>query len=37
MRSVTFNNVDAYFVYCGGLKQANKIYLDVQTGRVFYR
>lgn len=37
VRSVTFNEQDAYFVYCGGLKQANKIYLNVQTGKIFYR
>ncbi len=37
IRSVTFEGIDAYFVYCGGLKQANKIYLDVQTGKIFYR
>ncbi|WP_082173351.1 MULTISPECIES: hypothetical protein [Vibrio] len=37
IRSVTFEDIDAYFVYCGGLKQANKIYLDVQTGKIFYR
>jgi len=37
IRSVTFDDIDAYFVYCGGLKQANKIYLDVQTGKIFYR
>ncbi|MEZ8100730.1 hypothetical protein [Vibrio bivalvicida] len=37
IRSVTYEDIDAYFVYCGGLKQANKIYLDVQTGKIFYR
>lgn len=37
MRSVTFQDRDVYFVYCGGLKQANKIYLDVQTGEIFFR
>lgn len=37
MRSVTFSERDVYFVYCGGLKQANKIYLDVQTKETFYR
>jgi hypothetical protein len=25
-----------YFIYCGGLKLADKIYLDVRTGEVFY-
>ncbi len=37
MRSITFKERDVYFVYCGGLKQANKIYLDVQTGEIFFR
>ena len=37
IRSVTFSERDVYFVYCGGLKQANKIYLDVQTQETFYR
>lgn len=37
IRSVTFNEQEAYFVYCGGLKQANKIYLDVHSGKTFYR
>ncbi len=37
MRSVTYSERDVYFVYCGGLKQANKIYLDVQAGEIFYR
>ncbi|EGU31973.1 hypothetical protein VII00023_07954 [Vibrio ichthyoenteri ATCC 700023] len=36
VRSVKYQN-DVYFVYCGGLKQANKIYLNVQTGKIFYR
>ncbi|KFI12615.1 MULTISPECIES: hypothetical protein [Vibrio] len=37
VRSLTFEQRDVYFVYCGGLKQANKIYLDAQTGEIFYR
>lgn len=37
VRSVTFSSDDIYFVYCGGLKQANKIYLNAQTGEIFYR
>ncbi len=37
IRSVTFSDREVYFVYCGGLKQANKIYLDVQTQETFYR
>ncbi|MCG9677375.1 hypothetical protein [Vibrio sp. Isolate24] len=37
IRSLTFEQKDVYFVYCGGIKQANKVYLDVQTGEIFYR
>ncbi|WP_084186071.1 hypothetical protein [Vibrio pacinii] len=37
IRSVTFSEQEAYFVYCGGLKQANKIYLNIRTGKIFYR
>ena len=37
VRSLTFEERDVYFVYCGGLKQANKNYLDVHTGEIFYR
>lgn len=37
VRSLMFKERDVYFVYCGGLKQANKIYLDVQSGELFYR
>ncbi|WP_174244275.1 hypothetical protein [Vibrio atypicus] len=37
MRSITFKPRNVYFVYCGGIKQANKIYLDVETGEIFYR
>jgi len=36
VKSVKYDQ-DVYFVYCGGLKQANKIYLNVQTGKVFYK
>ncbi|WP_232055199.1 hypothetical protein [Vibrio taketomensis] len=36
IKSVKYDQ-DVYFVYCGGLKQANKIYLNVQTGKIFYR
>lgn len=35
VRSVRFGE-DVYFVYCGGLNQANKIYLNIQTGKIFY-
>ncbi|WP_202408541.1 hypothetical protein [Vibrio tetraodonis] len=37
IRSLTFKYRDVYFIYCGGIKQANKIYLDVRTGEIFYR
>ncbi|MDA0148151.1 hypothetical protein [Vibrio sp. LaRot3] len=37
VRSVTYKDEEVYFVYCGGYKQANKIYLNVQTGKIFYR
>ncbi|MCG9682190.1 hypothetical protein L1D31_06360 [Vibrio sp. Isolate23] len=37
IRSLTFEQRDVYFVYCGGIKQANKVYLDVKTGEIFYR
>ncbi|USD98018.1 hypothetical protein CTT30_18370 [Vibrio coralliilyticus] len=37
IRSLTFEQRDVYFVYCGGIKQANKVYLDVQSGEIFYR
>lgn len=36
VRSVKYDQ-DVYFVYCGGLKQANKIYLNVRTSKIFYR
>lgn len=37
VRSVMFEQRAVYFIYCGGLAQENKIYLDVQTGEIFYR
>ncbi|GLT20062.1 hypothetical protein GCM10007938_38450 [Vibrio zhanjiangensis] len=37
VRSLAFKYRDVYFVYCGGIKQANKVYLDVRTGEIFYR
>ncbi len=37
VRSVTYNSRNVYFVYCGGLEQENKIYLDVDSGEIFYR
>lgn len=36
VKSVKYEQ-DVYFVYCGGLKLANKIYLNVQTGKIFYK
>ncbi|KQA98755.1 hypothetical protein CGT92_02165 [Vibrio metoecus] len=37
VRSVTFEKQPVYFIYCGGLSQANKIYLNADTGKIFYR
>lgn len=37
IRSVTYKGRNVYFVYCGGLEQENKIYLDVDSGEIFYR
>ncbi|WP_428774442.1 hypothetical protein [Vibrio sp.] len=37
VRSVRYKDRDVYFVYCGGLKQSNKVYLDVRSGEVFYK
>lgn len=37
VRSVRYQSEDVYFVYCGGLNQANKIYLNTQTGAIFYQ
>ncbi len=37
IRSVTYKGRNVYFVYCGGLEQVNKIYLDVDSGEIFYR
>lgn len=37
VRSRTYSEQAVYFVYCGGLKQANKIYLNVENGEIFYR
>ncbi|MGY3571901.1 hypothetical protein [Vibrio paucivorans] len=37
VRSVRYSERDVYFVYCGGMKQANKIYLDVHSGEIFYK
>ncbi|WP_329354905.1 SH3 domain-containing protein [Vibrio natriegens] len=37
VRSVTYMQRNVYFIYCGGLEQENKIYLDVNSGEIFYR
>ncbi|KGR36228.1 SH3 domain protein [Vibrio campbellii] len=37
VRSVTYKTRNVYFIYCGGLEQENKIYLDVDKGEIFYR
>ncbi len=37
VRSVTYKTHNVYFIYCGGLEQENKIYLDVDSGEIFYR
>lgn len=37
VRSVTYQKRNVYFIYCGGLEQENKIYLDVDSGEIFYR
>ncbi|GAJ77868.1 SH3 domain protein [Vibrio sp. JCM 18905] len=37
VRSVTYDKRNVYFIYCGGLEQENKIYLDVDKGDIFYR
>lgn len=34
VKSVKFPDKDIYFIYCGGLKQKNKIYLNARTGEV---
>lgn len=35
VRSVTYAEQPIYFVYCGGLNQIDKIYLNVESGEVF--
>ncbi|WP_045423657.1 SH3 domain-containing protein [Vibrio jasicida] len=37
VRSVTYKKRNVYFIYCGGLEQENKIYLNVDKGEIFYR
>ncbi|WP_165313845.1 DUF4366 domain-containing protein [Vibrio ziniensis] len=36
VKSTKYAGRDVYFIYCGGMKLADKIYLDVRTGEVFY-
>ncbi|WP_422640900.1 hypothetical protein [Vibrio aestuarianus] len=36
VKSVKYQYREVYFVYCGGQKLANKIYLDVQSKQIFY-
>ncbi|NLS12122.1 hypothetical protein HGP28_04340 [Vibrio sp. SM6] len=35
VRSVTFSSDPVYFVYCGGLRRTNKIYLNAYNGELF--
>ncbi|MGP8305696.1 SH3 domain-containing protein [Vibrio sp. YIC-376] len=37
VRSVTYKERNVYFIYCSGLEQENKIYLDADSGEIFYR
>jgi hypothetical protein len=37
VRSITYKKRNVYFIYCGGLEQENKIYLDADSGEIFYR
>lgn len=36
VKSVKYSDREVYFVYCGGLGQSNKVYLDVQSGEIFH-
>jgi len=33
--TTTYRNQPVYFMYCGGLTAANRIYLNAETGRIF--
>lgn len=35
VKSVKYSNRNVYFIYCGGLKLEDKIYLDADTGEIF--
>lgn len=37
VRSIIYQEDDVYFIYCGGLGHANKIYLNAKTGSIFYQ
>jgi hypothetical protein len=37
VKSTKFSNRNVYFIYCGGLKIQNKIYLDANSGEIFYQ
>ncbi|QIA66100.1 hypothetical protein GT360_21665 [Vibrio astriarenae] len=36
MRSINYPDRQIYFVYCGGLRPADKVYLDVLSGDIFF-
>ncbi|MDR9826504.1 hypothetical protein RCJ22_12875 [Vibrio sp. FNV 38] len=36
MRSINYADRQVYFVYCGGLRPVDKVYLDVLNGNIFY-
>ncbi|MGO1296970.1 MAG: hypothetical protein ACTMIA_06610 [Vibrio sp.] len=35
VRSVSYQDKNIYFVYCGGLGRVNKVYLDASNGQIF--
>ncbi|GEM76206.1 SH3 domain-containing protein [Vibrio sagamiensis] len=37
VRSITYKKYNVYFIYCGGLSQSNKLYLNVDTKEIFRR
>ena len=36
MKSVNDRSQPIYFIYCGGSKASNKLYLNTETGEVFH-
>jgi hypothetical protein len=36
IRSIRYKERHVYFIYCGGIKTADKIYFDVDSGEIFY-